>query len=218
MPHIIVHPEEIPCLIHQSLLHWFQVTWKSWLVWLQYSGNPCQCQKCFISALQHKQLYIAVTWTVWGVASFVEYRLPVFVLGTSLKSSTFWCLGESNVWFQKPNQKVGWYFCYCYCFLMPTGMQGTLTNRLKCRMINIFILSLFNTTSKFSLFHIPERWRLFLQNILTFELTSAPHSRKMKGIHFPELPMMTSSGKALHSYPSMSIFKITCFASIVAWL
>ena len=51
-----------------------------------------------------------------------------------------------------------------------------------------------------------------------FGPTSWPHSMKMKGINFPELPKMISSGKALHSYPSMSIFKITCSASIVAWL
>ena len=50
------------------------------------------------------------------------------------------------------------------------------------------------------------------------QLTSWPHSRKMKGIRFPELPMITSSGKALHSYPSMSIFKITSSASMLAWL
>ena len=53
---------------------------------------------------------------------------------------------------------------------------------------------------------------------MQLKLTSWPHSMKMKGIHFPELPRMISFGKALHSYPSMSIFKITCSASMVAWL
>ena len=124
MPHIVVHPEEIPCLIHQSLLHWFQVTWKSWLVWLQYSGNPCQCQKCFISALQHKQLYIAVTWTVWGVASFVEYRLPVFVLGTSLKSSTFWCLSEFNFDSKNQTKKLADIFVIVIAFWCPPACRG----------------------------------------------------------------------------------------------
>ena len=57
----------------------------------------------------------------------------------------------------------------------------------------------------------------FCSKAVCTSTTSWPHSRKMKGILFPELPMMISSVKALHSYPSMSIFKITHFASIVAW-
>ena len=58
----------------------------------------------------------------------------------------------------------------------------------------------------------------FVRSWIEVQLTSWPHSRKMKGIRFPELPMITSSGKALHSYPSMSIFKITSSASMLAWL
>ena len=41
---------------------------------------------------------------------------------------------------------------------------------------------------------------------------------KINGIRFSELPKMISLGKALHSCPSMSSFKITWSASIVAWL
>ena len=59
---------------------------------------------------------------------------------------------------------------------------------------------------------------VFAKSRIEVQPTSCPHSMKMKGIRFPELPMITSSGKALHSYPSMSIFKITSSASMLAWL
>ena len=59
---------------------------------------------------------------------------------------------------------------------------------------------------------------VFAKSRIEVQPTSWPHSMKMKGIRFPELPMIKSSGKALHSYPSMSIFKITSSASVLAWL
>ena len=59
---------------------------------------------------------------------------------------------------------------------------------------------------------------VFAKSRIEVQPTSCPHSMKMKGIRFLELPMIKSSGKALHSYPSMSIFKITSSASMLAWL
>ena len=171
------------------------------LSWDLYVGVPLETQQSVSNIAnahnsRNKQTnkptsqYVLVTWVERVVTSSSKCCLPMIVLGTRLKESTCWRLTNQEF-------RNGLWLAFGQTeSRLPTNPNG-------CHM-----------TSSISQVYVV----IFAPKLSVHQLhTSWPHSRKMKGILFPELPMMIFSGKALHSYPSMSIFKITHFASIVAW-
>ena len=81
-------------------LHFWQLRTTIWAITLwpliQSDGDSIRnsCDVFFkVYFMKHpntKCIPSSITWTVWGVASFVEYQLPLFVLRTSLKRSACW--------------------------------------------------------------------------------------------------------------------------------